>query len=99
MLTLNSNECVDASRKGNLARFINHSCNPNAVTQKWSVQGELRVGIFAARDISNGEEITFDYQFERIGSKKQAYVIHLSLSLSLSLSLGVCVRAKRLNKS
>lgn len=73
MLTLNGSECVDASLKGNFGRFINHSCNPNAATQKWWVRGELRVGIFALRDIKKGEEITFDYQFERIGNKKQPY--------------------------
>jgi len=70
-LTLNNNECIDASRKGNLARFINHSCNPNCQTQKWVVRGELRIAIFASKDIEEGEEVTFDYQFERIGAKKQ----------------------------
>jgi len=62
ILTLNNQECIDASKKGNLARFINHSCKPNCQTQKWVVRGELRVGIFAVRDIKKGEEITFDYQ-------------------------------------
>jgi histone-lysine N-methyltransferase SETD2 len=70
-LTLDASECIDATERGNLARFINHSCNPNAETQKWWVGGEIRVGIFALRDISAGEEITFDYQFERLGQKKQ----------------------------
>jgi len=35
------------------------------------VDKEIRVGIFAEEDISAGEEITFDYQFERFGGKKQ----------------------------
>lgn len=34
-LTIDQNECIDARKKGNKARFINHSCNPNCQTQKW----------------------------------------------------------------
>lgn len=34
-LSLDGNEFIDAQKKGNLARFINHSCRPNCVTQKW----------------------------------------------------------------
>lgn len=70
-LTLDASECIDARKKGNWARFINHSCDPNCLTQKWMVNGEIRIGIFAMRDVLEGEELTFDYQFERFGSKKQ----------------------------
>jgi SET domain-containing protein len=70
-LTLDANECIDARRRGNWARFINHSCDPNCQTQKWMVNGEVRIGIFTMRDVLEGEELTFDYQFERFGSKKQ----------------------------
>lgn len=70
-LTLANGETIDACYKGNLSRFINHSCEPNCATQKWQVMGEIRVGIFAKRDISKGEELTFDYQFERVGIKRQ----------------------------
>jgi hypothetical protein len=34
------------------------------VTQKWNVLGEIGVGIFALRDITEDEELTFDYQFD-----------------------------------
>jgi hypothetical protein len=61
---------IDASRHGNTARFINHSCDPCAEVQVWSVPKadgrSLRtaVGIFARRPIQAGEEITYDYRFE-----------------------------------
>lgn len=64
LMKLTSKEVIDATYKGNLARFINHSCAPNCITQKWNVLGEIGVGIFALRDIEAGEELTFDYQFD-----------------------------------
>lgn len=42
---------IDAGLYGNDSRFINHSCDPNAETEKWMVQGQYRIGIFAKRDI------------------------------------------------
>ena len=42
---------VDAGPKGNLSRFMNHSCEPNIETQKWNVNGDIRVGLFALSDI------------------------------------------------
>ncbi|CAG0920036.1 unnamed protein product [Notodromas monacha] len=65
-LTLDSNRIIDAGPKGNLARFMNHSCEPNCVTQKWSVAGDDRVGLFALRDIQPGEELTFNYNLESV---------------------------------
>lgn len=58
---------IDSTQKGNLTRFINHSCNPNAETQKWTVNGQCRIGIFSKRTIKAFEEITINYQFERFG--------------------------------
>ena len=55
--------------QGALGRFINHSCEPNCETQKWLVQGELAIGLFATKDIGAGQELTFDYNFERYGDK------------------------------
>lgn len=66
-MSLKGDTVIDATMKGNISRFINHSCDPNAETQKWTVNGELRIGFFSKRDIVAGEEITFDYQFKRFG--------------------------------
>ena len=55
-MTLSSSETIDATLRGNEGRFLNHSCAPNCETQKWMVRGELRIGIFATRDVTAGED-------------------------------------------
>lgn len=65
-MTLNGSEVIDACAKGNLGRFINHSCDPNCRTEKWMVNGEICIGLFAVRDIKKGEEVTFDYNYVRV---------------------------------
>ena len=64
LMKTSKGEVIDPTYKGNLARFINHSCEPNCITQKWNVLGEICIGIFALRDIEEDEELTFDYQFD-----------------------------------
>lgn len=66
-MALSSDCVIDATKKGNISRFINHSCDPNAETQKWTVNGELRIGFFSKKPIMADDEITFDYQFQRYG--------------------------------
>ncbi|XP_040383333.1 uncharacterized protein LOC102721579 isoform X2 [Oryza brachyantha] len=56
---------IDATRKGGIARFINHSCQPNCVAKIISVRNEKKVVFFAERHINPGEEITYDYHFNR----------------------------------
>lgn len=43
---------IDSGIRGNEARFINHSCEPNSISQKWTVNGRTRIGIFAVADIA-----------------------------------------------
>ncbi|VDK39472.1 unnamed protein product [Taenia asiatica] len=70
-MSLGPEHFIDAGTKGNWARFVNHSCEPNAETQKWMVNGRLRIGFFAICDIPAGEEITIDYQFVQYGVMEQ----------------------------
>jgi histone-lysine N-methyltransferase SETD2 len=35
VLQVKSDAVIDLRRKGNLSRFINHSCRPNCEIQKW----------------------------------------------------------------
>ncbi|KAK1955869.1 SET domain-containing protein [Colletotrichum sublineola] len=66
-MAITPNEILDASRKGNFSRFMNHSCDPNCILQKWVVGNELRVGFFGTRDIKKGEELCFDHKIDRYG--------------------------------
>ena len=81
MMTLDGNDVVDATVKGGVARFVNHSCIPNCAAQKWSVGGETHVGLFATADIPLGEEITFDYQVRTVMRERDMMRTALSLSL------------------
>lgn len=55
---------VDATKKGGLARFINHSCDPNCVTRIIEVAGTKHIVIHSKRAIQPGEELCYDYKFE-----------------------------------
>jgi SET domain-containing protein len=35
IMELDDHVYIDARRKGNLSRFINHSCDPNCVAERW----------------------------------------------------------------
>ncbi|KAI3351225.1 hypothetical protein L3Q82_005777 [Scortum barcoo] len=72
MLTLDKDRIIDAGPKGNQARFMNHSCQPNCETQKWTVNGDTRVGLFALQDIPKGVELKFNYNLECLGNGKTA---------------------------
>lgn len=50
---------VDAGRRGNMSRWINHSCDPNCD----AVIEDARIYIESVRDIQPGEELTYDYNF------------------------------------
>ncbi|KAI8604108.1 hypothetical protein EDD21DRAFT_301262, partial [Dissophora ornata] len=65
-------EVVDACQKGTNARFVNHSCSPNSQIEKWFLNGEMSIGIFASQDIPAGSEISYDYNFSSFsGAQKQ----------------------------
>ncbi|KAL1492736.1 hypothetical protein ABEB36_010945 [Hypothenemus hampei] len=63
MFRVDDNFVVDATMKGNAARFINHSCDPNCYSKVVEIMGHKHIIIFALRRISSGEELTYDYKF------------------------------------
>ncbi|XP_077235910.1 histone-lysine N-methyltransferase ASHH3-like isoform X3 [Tasmannia lanceolata] len=70
---INRDMVIDATYKGNKSRFINHSCQPNTQMQKWRIDGETRIGIFAIRNIRRGEDVTYDYQFVQFGADQNCH--------------------------
>lgn len=53
---------VDPSRKGNIGRYINHSCDPNCIIISTRVDSIIpKIAIFANQDIPPMTEITFNY--------------------------------------
>ena len=65
IMALDKDVYLDARHKGGVARYINHSCEPNCVVERWKVKGIIRAGIFASKPITSGTELSFDYQWER----------------------------------
>ena len=57
MFELNARWAIDGSRRWNVARYINHSCRPNAKP----VGRNGGIVIVASRRIEPGEEITYHY--------------------------------------
>jgi histone-lysine N-methyltransferase ASH1L len=67
-MTFHHGLIIDAT-KGSMCRFVNHSCSPNCRVEKWIVDGEPRMALFAGEaGVHTGDELTYDYNFE--------YVVH-----------------------
>jgi SET domain-containing protein len=54
---LDGKHSIDGTPRSNIARYVNHSCRPNAE----AVISGRRVWIWSKRNIKAGEEITYDY--------------------------------------
>jgi hypothetical protein len=63
ILEIDKNTFIDAEYCGNVSRLINHSCEPNCRTEKYTSEGKPVVGVFAHTAIRQGEELTFDYAY------------------------------------
>jgi SET domain-containing protein len=61
LFDLDDGTVVDGAVGGSDARFINHSCDPNCET---IIEG-TRIFVDAIRTIRPGEELVYDYKYER----------------------------------
>ena len=62
IFTINTRWARDAACGGNVARYINHACNPNCYVD---IFGHT-IWIIASRRIRTGEELTYDYNTEGV---------------------------------
>jgi uncharacterized protein len=58
MFELNSRWVIDGSKRYNVARYMNHSCRPNAEP---FIRKGRKIVFKATRAITPGEEITYNY--------------------------------------
>ena len=63
MFRIDADIVCDATKQGNVARFINASCEPNCYTKIIPLDGSKRIVIYAKREINAGEELCYDYKF------------------------------------
>ncbi|CAN8277015.1 unnamed protein product [Cochlearia groenlandica] len=63
LFRLDDGYVIDATKRGGIARFINHSCEPNCYTKIISLDGKKKIFIYAKRHIDTGEEICYNYKF------------------------------------
>ena len=99
IMQLGADEAIDATKKGSLARLINHSCEPNCVTQKWLVNGEVRVGIFTTGPVELGSELTYNYAMDMMSSQVWTVICMWATMRTVpgpcfDAPIGSCVRAK-----
>jgi hypothetical protein len=61
-VVVDDNWVIDAHKFGNLARFVNHSCQPNCIIEAWHAESSNpKFVITAKRDVQPGEELTYNY--------------------------------------
>ncbi|WP_375766788.1 SET domain-containing protein-lysine N-methyltransferase [Archangium gephyra] len=74
LFNVDEDTVIDAAHEGNDARFINHSCAPNCQA---FLEGD-RIFIYALRDIPEGEELCYDYSYDRtedMGPEEEALYV------------------------
>lgn len=76
LFTLDDKTCIDGDVRSNIARLINHSCDPNCE----AIIEDEQIWIYALKNIQPGVELAYDYQYERTGKNiaelEKFYVCH-----------------------
>jgi len=57
MFRLSEQTVIDATMTGNLARYLNHCCSPNCMTECIEIEREKKIVIITNRRVEKGEEV------------------------------------------
>ncbi|KAM8839649.1 histone-lysine N-methyltransferase 2C isoform 3-T3 [Synchiropus picturatus] len=71
MFRIDSEHVVDATLTGGLARYINHSCDPNCVAEVVTFERGYKIIISCVRRVEKGEELCFDHQFDPVEGQQK----------------------------
>ena len=74
LFSLDDDTCIDGDVRTNVARLINHSCDPNCE----AIIEDEEIWIYALKNIQPGVELAYDYKYERTGGREMEkfYVCH-----------------------
>ena len=74
LFRLDEDAIVDATRRGNIGRFINHCCRPNAYAKIVALDSNTKkIVIIALQDLKAGDEVMYDYKFPIEDDKVKCY--------------------------
>ncbi|KAI8456263.1 hypothetical protein BY996DRAFT_4579826 [Phakopsora pachyrhizi] len=85
-LDYDGSDVIDAGKKGNCSRFINHSCEPNLRVERFKLSGleEYQFGLFCLRDIEVGEELLYNYGWQNFSDIAPTSNVRTSMRQSTS---------------
>ena len=76
---LDASFVIDATRKGNVARYVNHSCGPNCEPRLVVADGKHHIVLVSKTSINKGEELCYDYKLPLDGTEQPCLYPSLSV--------------------
>ena len=98
LFRIDENTVIDATKRGGIARFINHSCTPNCTAKIIKVEGSKRIVIYALRDIGQSKWLLhFASSFPLLtGQQTKSLLMTTSLNVNGIVTTGYPVFAAQL---